>query len=50
MTEIELLSLVEAEEKRSLGYGNGELSADREKALDYYTPSPTATRSRDVRR
>lgn len=40
MTELELLSLVEAEEKRSLGYGNGELSADREKALDYYNAKP----------
>jgi hypothetical protein len=36
MTETELLTLVESEEKRSLGYGDGELSAEREKALDYY--------------
>lgn len=36
MTDAELLSIIEAEEKRALGYGDGELSADREQALKYY--------------
>lgn len=36
MTDEELLSIVEAEEKRALGYGDGQLSHDREEALRYY--------------
>jgi len=36
MTEQELLAIIEAEEKRALGYGDGELSAEREQALKYY--------------
>jgi hypothetical protein len=36
MTDQELLAIIEAEEKRALGYGDGELSAEREQALKYY--------------
>ena len=40
MTEAELLQIVEAEERNSLGWGDGELNTDREKALDYFNSKP----------
>ena len=36
MTERELLAIVDAQEKRSLGYGDGELSHQRSTAIKYY--------------
>ena len=36
MTETELLAIVDAQEKRSLGYGDGELSKDRAEAIRRY--------------
>lgn len=36
MTETELLSIVDTEEKQSLGHGDGDLSKEREEALRYY--------------
>lgn len=40
MTDSELLAIVEAEERQSLGYGDGELNTQREKALKYYNAEP----------
>lgn len=40
MTETELLSIVEAEEKNALGYGGGELGEAREQALKFYNGEP----------
>lgn len=40
MTEAELLAIVEAEERSALGYGDGELNRDREKALRYFNGEP----------
>lgn len=40
MTEPELLSIVEAEEKNALGYGGGELGEAREQALKFYNGEP----------
>jgi len=36
MGDLELLGIVEAQEKRALGYGDGELSQSRSNALKYY--------------
>jgi len=40
MTDSELLAIVEAEERQSLGYGDGELNTQRETALKYYNAEP----------
>lgn len=40
MSEMELCSIIEAQEKRSLGYGDGELSHERAEALKHYNGEP----------
>ena len=40
MTDAELLAAVEIEEKNALGWGDGELSFERETMLRYYNQEP----------
>ncbi len=40
MNDIELLSIVEQEERRALGWGDGELNQERETLLRYYNQEP----------
>jgi len=40
MGDLELCSIIEAQEKRALGYGDGELSKQRADALKYYNGEP----------
>ncbi|NTW21396.1 MAG: hypothetical protein HGA42_18250, partial [Nostocales cyanobacterium W4_Combined_metabat2_030] len=40
MTDDELKALTDQEIKQSLGYGSGELSDQRMRALDYYMAKP----------
>ena len=40
MTEDELLSLISNEERQAIGYQYGELSNERETAMDYYMGRP----------
>lgn len=40
MGDLELVSIIEAQEKRALGYGDGELSSQRADALKYYNGEP----------
>lgn len=40
MTEAELLALVENEERKALGYGDGELSFERAQAMKFYKGEP----------
>jgi len=40
VTEAELLAILESEERNSLGWGAGELNAQREEALKYYNQEP----------
>jgi len=36
MTETELLSIIATEEQQAIGYQYGQLSSEREQAMDYY--------------
>ena len=40
MTEDKLKALTDQEIKQSLGYGSGELTKNRQKALEYYYAKP----------
>lgn len=40
MTDAELLAIIESEERNALGWGDGELNHEREKALRYFNGEP----------